>query len=45
MIGIERGDRSIQNPPPTTRIERGDVLWLVGERSKLIRLSEGNTIV
>lgn len=45
VIGIERGDRSIQNPPPTTRIERGDVLWLVGERSKLVRLSEGNTIV
>ena len=41
VIGIERGNRSIQNPPPTTVFEQGDIVWLVGERSKLIRLSEG----
>ena len=45
VIGIERGNRSIQNPPPTTVFEQGDIVWLVGERSKLIRLSEGKTIV
>ena len=45
VIGIERGNRSIQNPPPTTVFEQGDIVWLVGERSKLVRLSEGKTIV
>lgn len=45
VIGIERGNRSIQNPPPTTIFEQGDIVWLVGERSKLVRLSEGKTIV
>lgn len=45
VIGIERGNRSIQNPPPATVFEQGDIVWLVGERSKLVRLSEGKTIV
>ena len=45
VIGIERGNRSIQNPPPTTVFEQGDIVWLVGERIKLVRLSEGKTIV
>lgn len=44
VIGIERGTRSIKNPPPTTVFEEGDVVWIVGERDKLIRLSEGKTV-
>lgn len=44
VIGIERGSTSIKNPPPTTVFEEGDVVWIVGERDKLIRLSEGKTV-
>lgn len=44
VIGIERGHRSIKNPPPATVFEEGDIVWLVGEQAKLIRLSEGKTV-
>lgn len=44
VIGIERGSVSLMNPSPTTVFEEGDIVWIVGERSKLIRLSEGHTI-
>lgn len=39
VIGIERGDTSLKNPDPTTKFEKGDLVWVVGERSKVIRLS------
>ncbi len=44
VIGIERGETSLKNPPPTTQFEEGDIVWIVGEREKLIQLSEGNRI-
>ena len=44
VIGIERGGESIKNPSPTTRFERGDIVWIVGEPDKLLRLSEGQTV-
>lgn len=44
VIGIERGSRSIQNPPPSTIFEEGDIVWIVGESNKLIQLSEGNIV-
>lgn len=44
VIGIERGTSSIKNPPPTIVFEEGDIVWIVGERDKLIRLSEGKTV-
>lgn len=44
VIGIERGDTSIKNPPPATVFEQGDTVWIVGERQKVIRLSEGEIL-
>lgn len=44
VIGIERGNRSIKNPPPSTVFEQGDIVWIVGEHEKVVRLSEGKTV-
>ena len=44
VIGIERGSSSIKNPPPSTVFEEGDIVWIVGERDKLIQLSEGKVV-
>lgn len=44
VIGIERGNTSIMNPSPDTVFEEGDVVWMVGERDKLLRLAEGEKI-
>ena len=44
VIGIERDARSIKNPPPTTVFEQGDIVWIVGEHEKVLRVSEGKTV-
>lgn len=44
VIGIERDSRSIKNPPPTTVFQQGDIVWIVGEHEKVVRLSEGKTV-
>lgn len=44
VIGIERGAHSIKNPPPTTVFEQDDIVWIVGEHEKVVRLSEGKTV-
>lgn len=44
VIGIERGASSIQNPAPDTVFQEGDIVWIVGEREKVLRLSEGKTV-
>ena len=44
VIGIERGTTSIKNPSPVTIFEEGDVVWIVGEYEKVVRLSEGKTV-
>ena len=44
VIGIERGSSSIKNPPPSTVFEEGDIVWILGERDKLIQLSEGKVV-
>ena len=44
VIGIERGDTSLKNPPPSTVFEPGDIVWIVGEHEKAIQLSEGKTL-
>ena len=44
VIGIERDPPSIKNPPPTTVFEQGDIVWIVGEHEKVLRLSEGKTV-
>ena len=44
VIGIERGSCYIKNPPPSTMFEKGDIVWIVGEHDKVLRLSEGKTV-
>lgn len=44
VIGIEKGTQSIMNPSPDTTFEEGDVVWVVGEKSKLLCLAEGKLI-
>lgn len=44
VIGIERGTSSIMNPSPSTIFEEGDVVCVVGERDKLLWLSEGRVL-
>ena len=44
VIGIERGETSIKNPPPSIVFEEGDIVWIVGEHRKVIRLSEGEPL-
>lgn len=44
VIGIERGNSSIKNPPPTTIFEEGDIVWIVGEHDKVLQLSEGKRV-
>lgn len=34
LIGVERGDESIMNPSPDFVFRAGDIVWMVGERSK-----------
>lgn len=44
VIGIERGSTSIKNPTPSTVFQEGDIVWIVGEHEKVLRLSEGKTV-
>lgn len=44
VIGIERGSTSIKNPEPTTVFMEGDIVWIVGEHEKVLRLSEGKPV-
>ena len=44
VIGIERNGTSIMNPAPDTTFETGDVVWIVGEKDKLLHLAAGETI-
>lgn len=44
VIGIERGATSIKNPEPTTVFMEGDIVWIVGEHEKVLRLSEGKPV-
>ena len=44
VIGIEREETSLKNPPPTTLFEEGDIVWVVGEHEKIVRLSEGEVL-
>lgn len=39
VIGIERGNARILNPDSNTVFEWGDIVWIVGEREKIINLS------
>lgn len=40
VIGIEREETSIKNPLPSTFIEEGDIIWIVGEHQHVVKLNE-----
>lgn len=44
VIGIERNGTSTMNPTPDTTFEAGDIVWIVGEKEKLLHLAAGETI-
>ena len=44
VIGIERGETSLQNPAPETTLEPGDIVWVVGEHDNVLRLSEAEAV-
>ena len=39
VVGIERGGDRILNPSSQTILEWGDILWIVGNRRKIRKLS------
>jgi CPA2 family monovalent cation:H+ antiporter-2 len=39
VIGIERGETRMLNPESTMIFQRGDIVWIVGERKKIQELS------
>lgn len=43
VIGIERARSSTMNPDIDEAFKLGDVVWLVGERAKIIALAEAHT--
>lgn len=43
VVGIERNDERILNPDSSTVFEWGDVIWIVGERTRIQALKEDKT--
>lgn len=41
VVGIERHEDRILNPDSTTLFEWGDIVWIVGERDKILELNKG----
>ena len=41
VVGIERNEDRILNPDSTTSFEWGDIVWIVGERNKILELNQG----
>ncbi|HTF17563.1 MAG TPA: cation:proton antiporter [Chryseolinea sp.] len=44
VIGIERNNNRILNPDSTVVFEWGDVVWIVGEKTKIDRLLDGSEV-
>jgi len=40
VIGIERNDKRIVNPNSDTVLNRGDIVWIAGERTKIQKLNK-----
>jgi len=40
VIGIERGDTSMQNPDLDLALEEDDILWLIGENSNILKVNK-----
>lgn len=43
VVGIERKEERILNPESSTLFERNDIVWIVGERKKINKLSKKET--
>ncbi|MEO7313732.1 MAG: cation:proton antiporter [Ginsengibacter sp.] len=41
VVGIERHEDRLLNPDSTTSFEWGDIVWIVGERNKILELNQG----
>lgn len=41
VVGIERDEERILNPDSNASFEWGDIVWIVGERNKILELNEG----
>ncbi|MCH5334511.1 MAG: cation:proton antiporter [Alistipes sp.] len=41
VVGIERSTGAIKNPPPSTVLEAGDIVWVAGEMDNIVRLAAG----
>ncbi len=39
VIGVERGNERILNPDSSLKLEWGDIVWIVGERKKILQLA------
>ncbi len=42
VVGLEEGQENLTKVAPTRVFEKGDILWIVGEESDLLRISEKN---
>jgi len=40
LIGIERNNTSMRNPDLDLKLEEGDILWLIGENSNILKISK-----
>lgn len=40
VVGIERGKQRILNPDSSTVFEWGDIIWIVGERKRIIQIGK-----
>ncbi|HIP57865.1 MAG TPA: hypothetical protein EYH00_00960 [Archaeoglobus profundus] len=40
IIAISKEDRNIINPPPSTKLEEGDMIGVIGEHDQIKRLEE-----
>ena len=40
VVGIERNEDRLLNPDSTTSFEWGDIVWIVGERDKILELNK-----
>jgi CPA2 family monovalent cation:H+ antiporter-2 len=41
IVGVDRGKQSIVNPDHTLRFSEGDLIWIAGDREKILRLLSG----
>ena len=41
VVGIEREEERLLNPDSTVNFEWGDIVWIVGERRKILELNKG----